>query len=375
MNVAVQSEFTGSGQMAFYAGLEFRNRERGGALKFLPMNGLHEMVLDESPILRGLDLCIGSLVSDRWLSERSLKDLPWINLGQLSRIRSVPTVGVDYCRVAQRAAEAFRASGVSRVYLAAARGQWRALELARGLKESCAENGLEPAEEVLRPDQLALSRWLSESKFDGSQGVLCVNDTVARRVVEIAHALGLGVGRDIKVLGIGNDPEASLLSPIPIASVPIPFNAIGRAVVDCAMEILEASTDGAVRSLFLDPESAISRESLGVSRVVEDCVDRAMVLMERNIRVPYGIDELARELGVSRRKLELAFKRGGLGAPASEWLSLRLSEAKRLLLQTDWSILEIAARTGFASQQRFSQVFRQRFGLSATQWRQGERNM
>ena len=36
------------------------------------------------------------------------------------------------------------------------------------------------------------------------------------------------VGEQLKVIGIGDDPEASILSPVPLSSVQVPFFEIGR---------------------------------------------------------------------------------------------------------------------------------------------------
>jgi AraC-like DNA-binding protein len=48
----------------------------------------------------------------------------------------------------------------------------------------------------------------------------------------------------------------------------------------------------------------------------------------------------------------------------------RLQQAKTYLLSSDWSVAEIAARTGFSSTSVFSRNFQRRIGASPTRYRQ-----
>ena len=49
---------------------------------------------------------------------------------------------------------------------------------------------------------------------------------------------------------------------------------------------------------------------------------------------------------------------------------VRITQALRLLRETDLTIAEIAARTGFSDQSYFDRRFRQTFGKSPREWRQ-----
>ncbi len=51
-------------------------------------------------------------------------------------------------------------------------------------------------------------------------------------------------------------------------------------------------------------------------------------------------------------------------APHAYYLDLRLDAARRLLQQTERSLMEIAVACGFASASAFSRAFRRRYGRS-----------
>lgn len=92
----------------------------------------------------------------------------------------------------------------------------------------------------------------------------------------------------------------------------------------------------------------------------------AVRIMEGHVDEPLTVNEIARQVGVSRRSLEVSFARLTGSAPGAFYLSLRLATARRLIVDTDISIAEIAVRTGFSSVSALSRSFRRHFGQPPT---------
>ncbi|BFM10093.1 hypothetical protein R50072_02460 [Simiduia litorea] len=86
-----------------------------------------------------------------------------------------------------------------------------------------------------------------------------------------------------------------------------------------------------------------------------------VLLMEANIEEPLATSEIADYLGISRRQLERLFKKYLQEVPSRYYLNLRLDAAKKLLLESNLSIVEIGSRCGFSSGPHFSTAYRQRF--------------
>ncbi|TFF22013.1 GlxA family transcriptional regulator [Jiella endophytica] len=97
----------------------------------------------------------------------------------------------------------------------------------------------------------------------------------------------------------------------------------------------------------------------------------AVRIMEAHLDEALGIGEIAERVGVSRRNLETAFRRLTGEAPGAFYLALRLNAARRLIVDTDIAIAEIAVRTGFSSLSSLSRSFKQRFAQSPTAARLG----
>lgn len=85
------------------------------------------------------------------------------------------------------------------------------------------------------------------------------------------------------------------------------------------------------------------------------------------------VDDLAAQVQTSRRYLEERF-RAILGCTIhDEIFRVRFATAQRLLSTTNLPLKEVAMRSGFRRADYLSAVFRQKLGLSPSQYRHGRR--
>ncbi|MBK0326706.1 helix-turn-helix domain-containing protein [Rhodobacteraceae bacterium F11138] len=111
-----------------------------------------------------------------------------------------------------------------------------------------------------------------------------------------------------------------------------------------------------------DPARAQTRSgNPGHSRLTA----RASALMEQSLDAPRSLPDLARQLGTSPRALQAQFRARLNTTPKAHYLSLRLTEAQRLVTTTDMPLLDVALATGFASAASFARAFRAAHGRSA----------
>lgn len=102
-------------------------------------------------------------------------------------------------------------------------------------------------------------------------------------------------------------------------------------------------------------------------------VRKALHLIRQNVATPLTVDQLAKRLKVSRRRLERHFKEALQRTPAEAGLSVRLALARHLLASTDQSVTRIAAASGFCDASHFGKVFRTREGEPPEAWRHRNR--
>jgi transcriptional regulator GlxA family with amidase domain len=104
-------------------------------------------------------------------------------------------------------------------------------------------------------------------------------------------------------------------------------------------------------------------------------VRKALHLIRQNVATPLTVDQLSKRLKVSRRRLERHFSEALKLSPAEAGISVRLNVARRLLSETDRSVTDIAAATGFCDSSHFGKVFRRREGAPPDTWRQEQANL
>ena len=122
-----------------------------------------------------------------------------------------------------------------------------------------------------------------------------------------------------------------------------------------------------LNALLYDPEDRPSPQRL-VSQArlasLAPPVARAIALMEAEMEEPPSVAAIARAQGLSARRLEMLFRQHLDTAPGTFFLRLRLSEARRLALDTGLSVQEIALRTGFSGPSTLARAFRRSHGQS-----------
>ncbi len=91
-------------------------------------------------------------------------------------------------------------------------------------------------------------------------------------------------------------------------------------------------------------------------------VANAISIMEANLEEPLAIGEVGRRSGCSQRDLERRFRRALGATPLFYYRHMRLAAARRMVLETERQISEIAVRTGFGSASALTRAFRQHFG-------------
>jgi len=87
-------------------------------------------------------------------------------------------------------------------------------------------------------------------------------------------------------------------------------------------------------------------------------------LMENNIELPLSLPSIADKCNLSLRQIERLFHKYRDLTPSQYYLSLRLTHAKQLLLNTNRSVIDISIATGFETQSYFTACYRKFFGSS-----------
>ncbi|MDE0208846.1 MAG: GlxA family transcriptional regulator [Boseongicola sp.] len=98
-------------------------------------------------------------------------------------------------------------------------------------------------------------------------------------------------------------------------------------------------------------------------RLAHPVLARAIDLMENNLEDPLPIADLASSVGVTSKQFQRLFKSYLHTSPRQFYVRTRLDLARRLLTQSNLSVMEVALSCGFGSVAHFSRSYRDEFGL------------
>ncbi len=114
-----------------------------------------------------------------------------------------------------------------------------------------------------------------------------------------------------------------------------------------------------------DKKKERSNQDNNVSPATNSFMEKVMHIIHANLDDEcFGVEMLCKKIGLSERKLQRKLKAITQKPPRQLISSMRLHRAKELISSTDYSIAEIAFRTGFSNPSYFSKAFKKEFNLS-----------
>lgn len=101
-------------------------------------------------------------------------------------------------------------------------------------------------------------------------------------------------------------------------------------------------------------------------RAAGKTVNRAVAFMQENLEYPLPITIVAKHVGCSQKTLETRMKAELDAGPQAVYRRLRLILARKLVVETDQSIGEIACRCGYENASAMTRAFKAEYGHTPT---------
>ena len=220
--------------------------------------------------------------------------------------------------------------------------------------------------------ELAMEEWTAT--LPQRTAVLCIQDRRAAILAQACLAHGRAVPDDIAIMGRLNDITTCVCAPVPITSVNSNLEGQGYAAMRILADAIENPVAPKLRPVFrVQPLGIVERESTAVYPVDPPFLAKALLLLDEKMDRPLSAAALAEAAGVSSATLRAAFRKV-LGTSLGKYaLSVRMHEAKRLIMEERFSVKEVAARIGFSSQAYFCYAYRAFYGHPPSHSRNAKR--
>jgi LacI family transcriptional regulator len=214
--------------------------------------------------------------------------------------------------------------------------------------------------------QRRVSRWLAS--LPRPVAILTVDAQHGRQLAETCALSDVRVPDQVAILAGDTDDLMCEVCTPPLSSVSLAGRRIGYEAAAMLDRMISGQSvpRGPIR---IPPHGVISRQSTDILAIDDDTVVRALRFIQAKAFQDIVVKDILHEVPVSRRSLEIQFRKYLGRSPAEEIRRVRLDKGRELLARTDMSIGEIATACGFANGTRFGVAFRKRFGTTPLAYR------
>ena len=215
-------------------------------------------------------------------------------------------------------------------------------------------------------EQALLAQWIQA--LPKPVGIMACNDDRGRGVLEACRFAGVRVPDEVAVIGVDDDELFCELADPPLSSIALNAEHGGYRVAHLLDQLIRQRVN-APQKLIVEPTHVVARRSTEIKAIGDREVGTAMDFIHRNRARNFTVNDVAADVGISRRNLEVKFRRTTGRTILSEIQRIRLEHAKRMLRDTDIPIPQIAASSGYNSASYLTQVFRKEVGVTPAKYR------
>jgi LacI family transcriptional regulator len=215
-------------------------------------------------------------------------------------------------------------------------------------------------------EQLFLANWIKE--LPKPAGLMACNDDTGRGVLEACRLAGVHVPEEVAVIGVDNDELFCELADPPLSSVALNAEHGGYRTAQILDQLMKHKLRAPQR-LLVEPTHVVTRRSTDVTAFSGREVGAALGFIHRNRARDFTVNDVAAATGLSRRNLEVKFRKAVGKTIHEEIQRIRLDHAKRMLRETDLPIAQIAESSGYNSPSYLTQVFGKEIGVTPAKYR------
>jgi LacI family transcriptional regulator len=212
----------------------------------------------------------------------------------------------------------------------------------------------------------AIAQWLA--KLPRPRGVMACYDSRAHHVLDVCRNEGIVVPDEVAVIGVDNDELLCRLTSPPLTSVALNSQAIGYLAASLLDRMMAGETV-APEVHLVEPIGIVCRQSTDVLAIKDPLVARAVRFIHEHACEGINVNDVLRDIPMSRRVLESRFRKFLERSPHDEIVKVRIRRVKELLCETDLPLYVIAEKTGFEHVEYLSVAFKREEGMWPSAYR------
>ncbi|MEO6845850.1 MAG: substrate-binding domain-containing protein [Chthoniobacterales bacterium] len=210
-----------------------------------------------------------------------------------------------------------------------------------------------------------LRKWITD--LPKPIGIFCASNRYAWEISKVCEALDLTVGREVGILGCGNDEFFCMTRHPPLSSIDSHPERIGYEAAALMLRLINGKPVPSAPVLI--PSTLIARASSDVFVTDDPYVTMSIKFIRENIGQLLNIQPVVDHVPLSRDSLERRFRKH-LGYTILETIHLlKVDHLKHLLISTSKSMSEIANAASFSTAPYMATLFREKVGMTPSEYR------
>jgi LacI family transcriptional regulator len=214
--------------------------------------------------------------------------------------------------------------------------------------------------------QQDLHRWIKE--LPRPVGILGWDTELCCKLAQACDTIGLRVPDDVAIISMETEDLLGEIVHPPISGITLALERVGY-VAAALLDRMMKKPLSAPETILIPPLYVTARQSTSVYAVEDPRLREALGWIRDHACQGATINDLLKQITVSRRVLERLFKKVFDTTPAAEISRHRIEKIKELLVKTNMAIPEVAAACGFTYVESMITFFRKKEGVSPLAYR------
>lgn len=301
-------------------------------------------------------------------------NIPIIVQNYRDRNKAVSNLTGDYFNTGVMAAKFFLNRGYRNFAFYGFKGAIWSRERADGYSHEIEKQGYKLA--VLENDNKDKEEWSYNHTVLGNWlqslpkpvALFACDDHFALQISETCNVYNINVPDDIAILGVDNDDLLCNISDPPLSSIVLDVENGGYNAGKLLHQLITKEITEPF-NIVVNPLIIERRKSTEKYAVSDKNIRTILNYIEKNYANHLSVEELVKQVPLSRRVLEKKFKEE-TGESLYQYIqNYRIDQFTRLLITTDYSLFEAALQSGFENYKNVSRIFRKYKALSPAEYR------
>ena len=296
----------------------------------------------------------------------------------ISKFSDIPNITADYDLTGSMAADHFLAKGFKHFGFFGYNGVCWSDERCEGFRKRVEKAGFgdsfhmydkQHIENMWYYDQSILADWLLS--LPKPIAIMACDDNQGNILLQACNSCGLKIPFDVAIIGVDNDEILCNMSDPAMSTINVD---IERGGYEAAAMVDRMVNDSSYlgEDVVLKPLNVVERVSSSVFATDDKAIIKALRFIQANVDRRIQVTDVLEHVPLSRRLLEQRFKKM-TGCSIYNYISMqRMERFAQLLLSSNDSVTEIAARLDEFDTKSISRRFKAIKGCTPSEFRKNE---